>query len=940
MKKLLLILSITFISKTIFSLNITSTAVTGNWNATTSWVGGVIPGPNDSVFIVNTANITLNIPSVQVFKFQINTGGIFNCGANTLALYGHFVNNGAFNAGTGTVNFNGFSFIQPILGLSITTFYNLTINNTNGIASFGVTAHPVETRIVGNFTNNGVFNRGCTGYPSTLVRFMGPTTVLTGTNSLILHNVVINAGASVTHSTPNIYVTGNWINNLGGIFIPNSNTVNFEYSSCGYTSLTVNNGSNTFYNVSVNKAPTFTVSLANTTTITNNFSITAGTWSSNSHTLNVGGHFFNSGTYDAGTGLVFLNGALNQNITMGGSTLYNLKINKAGGSVYGLSIVEVTNNANLQNGIFYTHANMIAPPTIFELYINNNNPTTTLTGFSVNSFVIGRLRRQVTAGLNNYSFPIGPMNVSPVKYRPIIHQQTSSGGAANISMIADTISFQGNKANWYVRIGSNAGNPIGNFGFSYNLLNDFPPSMPECVISAIRGPQPPPANWNYVLNTITPASAGTITSAMPALLAPNSFILGEATPIASGTTICNGSNATFSITSPTGFVQFNWWSVPSGGSPLLTGSNSFTTPVLLTNTTYYMTSTTLTCTGIRTPVTVSVNPLPTITINNPNPQICIGGTINLTAFGASSTSNYTWTSIATGTDNITVSPLTNTSYSVIGIDINGCKNSAVSNLTVNALPSFTAIATSTVCTGSNIILDVIGNSLTNYSWTGPNLFNSLISTNTISPASNLNIGTYTVVVTNSYSCTNTQTVSVSLFPQITAVASADIYSGVAPLSVNFTNSSLGVTPSDNYNWTFGDGGSSSIMNPNHLFTNVGIYNVILAVTDLESGCLDTAMLIIKVEDDLIIIIPNVFTPNNDGSNDSYYIKIKGAKSAEGFIYNRWGQLLFSWDAINASWDGNASNGEICPDATYFYLIKVVDLKEKEHIFPGNLLIVR
>ncbi|MCZ8286930.1 MAG: gliding motility-associated C-terminal domain-containing protein, partial [Bacteroidia bacterium] len=119
-----------------------------------------------------------------------------------------------------------------------------------------------------------------------------------------------------------------------------------------------------------------------------------------------------------------------------------------------------------------------------------------------------------------------------------------------------------------------------------------------------------------------------------------------------------------------------------------------------------------------------------------------------------------------------------------------------------------------------------------------------------------------------------------------------------------------------------------------------IYTVTLTVTDVESGCLDTATVIIKVEDDLTVIVPNVFTPNGDGVNDGFHVTIKGAKSAEGYIYNRWGQLLFSWDALNASWDGVAINGEKCPDATYYYLNKVIDKKDKEHLFPGYALLIR
>ena len=189
-------------------------------------------------------------------------------------------------------------------------------------------------------------------------------------------------------------------------------------------------------------------------------------------------------------------------------------------------------------------------------------------------------------------------------------------------------------------------------------------------------------------------------------------------------------------------------------------------------------------------------------------------------------------------------------------------------------------------------------------------------------------------------CTSTITPVTIGYYNIHAIASADVYSGHAPLSVNFTNSSTGVNPSDSYNWSFGDGTSTSVINPNHVFTSGGTFNVVFTVTDAVSGCSDDTTLIIIVDDDLIIDIPNVFTPNGDGANDLYHVKISGAKTAEGYIYNRWGQLLYSWDVINKSWDGKASNGTNCPDATYFYIIKVVDHKDNHKDFTGHVLIIR
>ena len=80
--------------------------------------------------------------------------------------------------------------------------------------------------------------------------------------------------------------------------------------------------------------------------------------------------------------------------------------------------------------------------------------------------------------------------------------------------------------------------------------------------------------------------------------------------------------------------------------------------------------------------------------------------------------------------------------------------------------------------------------------------------------------------------------------------------------------------------------------------------------------------IIIVNDGLTIEIPNVFTPNGDNVNDLFTIKSTGVKEIDLQIFNRWGQLLYSFNGVKASWDGINTNGGKAPDGTYFYLIEL------------------
>lgn len=347
--------------------------------------------------------------------------------------------------------------------------------------------------------------------------------------------------------------------------------------------------------------------------------------------------------------------------------------------------------------------------------------------------------------------------------------------------------------------------------------------------------------------------------------------------------------------------------------------------------------------------TISINVYPQINVlaSALSHAVCSGSNVQLNGTGGGS---YNWNgpnnfnsnqqnpqitnaqSLANGVYTLTVTDLTS-----------GCSASDTANIIINQAPVFVNSSGDSTCIGSQLTLYAdFGNGVSVNWYSDPALTNLVqANANTYQPNLNSN-GTYTYYVQGVVgSCVSSVQVVSGFYYNLNAQAVADVYSGFAPLSVNFNGTgSQGVDNADTFSWNFGDGNTSSLVNPNNVYTAEGTYTVVLFVEDNESGCTDTAKISIKVEDDVLVIVPNVFTPNNDGANDGFKIKVRGAKTAEGFIYNRWGQLLYSWDVLNVTWDGKAANGEICPDATYYYLIKVIDKKNKEHLFPGYVLLIR
>lgn len=346
--------------------------------------------------------------------------------------------------------------------------------------------------------------------------------------------------------------------------------------------------------------------------------------------------------------------------------------------------------------------------------------------------------------------------------------------------------------------------------------------------------------------------------------------------------------------------------------------------------------------------TVSVSVYPQIVMNASASTniVCDGNTIDLIGNGGDS---YSWSGPNVYTSTNQNPQITNASSTASGIytltvtnATTNCTEMDTVLIAVAPTPSLVSSSNGSTCFGNTMTLSADFGSGVNVNWYSDATLTTLVQANSTTYQPNLNTqGTYVYYAQGTVgNCASPAQTITAQYTNINADAVADVYTGFTPLTVNFTNTSTGVDATDYFNWNFNDGTGSNTFDANHIFTNEGTYNVILIINETSSGCADTTSLQIKVEEDVVIIVPNVFTPNGDGSNDLFHVSIKGAKTAEGYIFNRWGQQLYSWDVINTSWDGKASNGEICPDATYYYLIKVIDKKDKEHLFPGYVLIIR
>lgn len=171
--------------------------------------------------------------------------------------------------------------------------------------------------------------------------------------------------------------------------------------------------------------------------------------------------------------------------------------------------------------------------------------------------------------------------------------------------------------------------------------------------------------------------------------------------------------------------------------------------------------------------------------------------------------------------------------------------------------------------------------------------------------------------------------SFELNPEITTLLNADI---------SFTDLSTGNLAS--WNWSFGDGTTSTVQNPEHIYQDTGTYTVGLQVTTIH-GCIDETEKQLIIEPDFMFYVPNAFTPNSDSKNDGFRGYGQGIDwdTYEMSIFDRWGELIYYTKNINEPWNGTYRGAPV-EVAVYVWKIKLSDLKGNGHDYFGHVTLVR
>lgn len=338
--------------------------------------------------------------------------------------------------------------------------------------------------------------------------------------------------------------------------------------------------------------------------------------------------------------------------------------------------------------------------------------------------------------------------------------------------------------------------------------------------------------------TVTGTSSGCSSTAVATIT-----IGGSISPTVNSPTICAGQTATLTATGGTTYSWSPGLSSTSGAS--VTGSPAITTS-------YTVTATSGGCTG-TTVATITINPLPTVTV--PPIAMCAGTPGTLTASGAST---YTWgpgtgLSGTTGTS-VTANPVSTTTYTVTGTSVAGCTNTTTVTVTVNPLPTVT-VPPITICNGSSGILTASGAST--YVWAPAGGLSATTGTSvTANPATTT---TYTVTGTSAAGCTNTTTVIVTVnpLPSVT-VPPITICTGIA--------GTLTASGANTYTWA--PAGGLSGTTGSTVTANPAITTTYTVTGTSAAGCTNTTPVTVTVTPPASLSIVKTNVSCFGGSNGS------------------------------------------------------------------------
>lgn len=410
-------------------------------------------------------------------------------------------------------------------------------------------------------------------------------------------------------------------------------------------------------------------------------------------------------------------------------------------------------------------------------------------------------------------------------------------------------------------------------------------------------------------------------------------------------TVCQGDPDTLLVTTPIANATYTWTGATVTGDPQTFYATTFNTAGTFNIQLQVIQD------GCLSPLTtksVTVSAPPVVSLEAGKSPLCAGDVTTITFTGSTSggpvAATWMWDGaiVQSGSNlgpfNVQFPQSANITLSVT----DGACTVTSAPLPVTAVPVPVAAFTPDALAGCTPALINFSNEsqhADSYQWV---LGDGSKSTGTAASHTYTAPGTYTVTLTATAQglCSNTitKTALINIIPPPVAAFSANPGENIPTEFRNadflFTNTSADAI---SYNWDFGDGTTSAETDPEHKYQLPGDYRVTLFVTN-NIGCTDSiSHAWYKVIPDLVLDIPNAFSPNGDGINDRWEIDgLKARPNATTEVYNRWGQIVYRSAGYAGGWDGTRQ-GKLLPAGTYYYIIKTAP---DEKPYTGWVVLLR
>jgi gliding motility-associated-like protein len=370
-------------------------------------------------------------------------------------------------------------------------------------------------------------------------------------------------------------------------------------------------------------------------------------------------------------------------------------------------------------------------------------------------------------------------------------------------------------------------------------------------------------------------------------------------------------------------------------APYILNANTATPRVFPKDTTTYVV--TVDDNGCINTDSIKVNVLNAITVKLPtDTTICQKDSITLRP--VSHGLGYSWTP-TTGLSNSNIkfpnaAPLSDITYQVTA-NLGKCQDKTSIKVKVVPYPVVVGTGDTTICFARTTQLHAT-TVAARYQWSPAN---SLLYTNTLHPlAGPQATTTYFITVTDTLGCPKpvTDSILITVIPRVQAFAGNDtsIVAG-QPLQLEATG---GTT----YTWSPDMGMTGRTLANPVVSLGEGTDSIIYVVRAYTpEGCYGDDDIKVKVFSTLPeIFVPSGFTPNADGRNDILKPILVGMKKLDYFrIYSRWGELLYSTNAIGQGWDGTFG-GSKQGSGTYVYMAQAVNYKDQVVERKGTIVLIR